>query len=69
MSTVLQDIVEKKHYSFINGEGVTWQEAIRLSALPMVADGSVAEDYYKQIVACCEKYGPYFVFEHNIQIE
>jgi len=66
MSTVLQDIVERKHYSFIDGEGVTWQEAVRLSALPLVADGTVDEDYYKQIVACIEKYGPYVVFEHNI---
>ena len=66
MGTVLQDIVEKKHYSFIDGEGVTWQEAVRLSALPLVNDGSVSEDYYKQIVACIEKYGPYVVFDHNV---
>ena len=39
MSTVLQTIVEKKHYRFIDGEGVTWQEAVRLSAEPLVADG------------------------------
>jgi PTS system ascorbate-specific IIA component len=66
MSTVLQTIVEKKHYRFIDGEGVTWQEAIRLSAESLVADGSVDADYYKQIVACVEKYGPYVVFEHNV---
>ena len=66
MSTVLQTIVEKKHYRFIDGEGVTWQEAIRLSAEPLVADGSVDADYYKQIVACVEKYGPYVVFEHHV---
>ena len=52
MSTVLQTIVEKKHYRFIDGEGVTWQEAIRLSAEPLVADGSVDADYYKQIKDC-----------------
>ena len=66
MGSVLQDIVEKKHYSFISGEGITWQEAVRLSALPLVADGSVSEDYYKQIVACIKKYGPYVVFDHNV---
>ena len=66
MGTVLQDIVEKKHYRFIDGEGVTWQEAVRLSAETMVADGTVSEDYYKQIVACIEKYGPYVVFDHNV---
>ena len=66
MGTVLQDIVEKKHYLFIDGEGVTWQEAVRLSALSLVADGSVSENYYKQIVECIEKYGPYVVFDHNV---
>lgn len=66
MSTVLQTIVEKKHYRFIDGEGIGWQEAVRLSAESLVADGSVSEDYYKQIIACIEKYGPYVVFEHNV---
>lgn len=66
MSNLLDTIVEEKHYSFINGKDVTWQEAVRLSTLPLVADGSVSDDYYKQIVACIEKFGPYVVFEHNI---
>jgi PTS system ascorbate-specific IIA component len=66
MSNVLERIVEKKHYSFIDGKGVTWQEAVRLSALPLVEDGSVDGEYYKQIVACIEKHGPYIVLEHNI---
>ena len=63
---VLEKIVENGNYSFIDGEGVTWQEAVRLSTLPMVKSGTVSEDYYKQIVDCIEKYGPYVVFEHNI---
>jgi PTS system ascorbate-specific IIA component len=65
-ATVLQTIVEKKHYRFIDGEGVDWKEAVRLSAESLVADGTVSEDYYKQIVACIEKYGPYVVFDHNV---
>lgn len=66
MASVLQKIVEQKHYRFIDGEGVTWQEAVRLSAESLVADGTVSADYYKQIVACIEKYGPYVVFDHNV---
>ena len=66
MASVLQTIVEKKHYCFIDGEGVDWREAVRLSAESLVADGTVSGDYYKQIVACIEKYGPYMVFDHNI---
>ena len=56
--SVLKDIVEKKHYRFIDGEGVTWQEGVRLSAESLVADGTVSPDYYKQIIACIEKYLP-----------
>ena len=41
MSNVLERIVEKKHYSFIDGKGISWQEAVRLSALPLVEEGSV----------------------------
>ena len=66
MASVLQKIVEKKHYRFIDGEGVTWQEAVRLSTESLVEDGSVDAEYYKQIVACIEKYGPYVVFDHNV---
>jgi hypothetical protein len=40
--SVLKDIVEKKHYRFIDGEGVTWQEGVRLSAESLVADGTVS---------------------------
>jgi len=65
MATVLQEIVEKKHYKFIDQE-VTWQEAVRLSTESLIADGTVEANYYEQIVACIEKYGPYVVFEHNV---
>lgn len=63
--SVLSEIVEKKHYKFID-EKVTWQEAVRLSAESLVADGSTDEDYYEQIVNCITKHGPYVVFDHYI---
>ena len=65
MASVLQTIVEKKHYKFVDSVE-SWQEGVRLSAESLVADGSVDADYYKQIVACIEKYGPYVVFEHSV---
>lgn len=65
MATVLQTIVEKKHYRFIDQE-VSWQEAVRLSAESLVEDGSVDADYYEQIVRCIEKFGPYVVFDHYV---
>ena len=65
MASVLQTIVEKKHYKFVDSVE-SWQEGVRLSAESLVADGSVDADYYKQIVACIEKFGPYVVFEHDV---
>ena len=65
MASVLQTIVEKKHYKFVDSVE-SWQEGVRLSAESLVADGSVDADYYKQIVACIEKYGPSVVFEHYV---
>ena len=65
MASVLQTVVEKKHYKFVDSVE-SWQEAVRLSAESLVADGSVDADYYKQIVACIEKYGPYVVFDHYV---
>ena len=65
MASVLQTIVEKKHYKFVDSVE-SWQEGVRLSAESLVADGSVDADYYKQIVACIEKFGPYVVFEHYV---
>ena len=65
MASVLQTIVEKKHYKFVDSVE-SWQEGVRLSAESLVADGSVDADYYKQIVACIEKFGAYVVFEHYV---
>ena len=65
MASVLQTIVEKKHYAFVDKLD-SWQQGVELSAKSLVADGSVDEDYYKQIVDCIEKYGPYVVFDHYV---
>ena len=65
MASVLQTIVEKKHYKFVDRLD-SWQQGVELSTQSLVADGSVDEDYYKQIVSCIEKYGPYVVFDHYV---
>lgn len=65
MATVLETIVKKKHYKFVDSVA-SWQEAVRLSTESLIADGSVAADYYEQIVRCIEKYGPYIVFEDYV---
>ena len=63
--TILQKIVERGHYKFVDRVD-SWQEAVRLSAQSLVDTGYVSENYYKQIVDCIEKYGPYVVFDHDI---
>lgn len=65
MPTLLQKIVARKHYQFLDKVD-SWQEAVKISTRPLVADGSVAPNYYEQIVACITKYGPYMVYEGDV---
>ena len=63
--TILQKIVERGHYMFVDHVD-SWQEGVRLSTESLVKTGYVSENYYQQIVDCIEKYGPYVVFDHLI---
>jgi len=63
--TILQKIVERGHYKFVDRVD-SWQEGVRLSTESLVKTGYVSENYYKQIVDCIEKYGPYVVFDHYV---
>lgn len=55
---LLRDIVERKHFSFIDS-APDWRDAIRQSCKPLEADGTVTEGYASEIIACVEKHGPY----------
>ena len=63
--SILQKIVERGHYKFLDRVD-SWQEAVRISTESLVKTGYVSENYYKQIVDCIEKYGPYVVFDHYV---
>ncbi|MBR0280613.1 MAG: PTS sugar transporter subunit IIA [Oscillibacter sp.] len=63
--TILQKIVERGHYKFVDSVP-SWQEGVRISTESLVKTGYVEPDYYKQIVACIEKYGPYMVYDHEV---
>ena len=65
MATLLQKIVERGHYKFVDSVD-SWQEAVKLSTESMVKTGYVSEDYYQQIVDCITKYGPYVVYDHYV---
>ena len=63
--TILQKIVERGHYLFVDKVD-SWQEAVRMSCLSLARTGYVSDNYYQQIVDCIEKYGPYVVFDHYV---
>lgn len=65
MESVLKKIVERGHYKFVDSVP-SWQEAVKLSTESLVETGYVDPDYYKQIVDCIEKFGPYMVFDHYV---
>lgn len=65
METLLQQIVASGRYGFAD-RADSWQEAVRLGAEPLVRTGCADENYYRQIVACMEEFGPYAVFDHLV---
>lgn len=62
---LLSKLVERGHVKFVDRVD-SWQEAVKLSTESLVKTGYVGEDYYKQIVDCIEKNGPYVVFDHYV---
>lgn len=65
MATILQKIVERGHFKFVDSVD-SWQEAVKLSTESLVKTGYVSEDYYQQIVDCISTYGPYVVYDHYV---
>lgn len=57
---LLKEIVERNRCAFFD-RAVDWEEAIGLGCLPLVADGTVGENYAREIVECVKKHGPYIV--------
>ena len=58
---LLRELYEQGHCLFVDSVP-SWQEAIRMSCVPLVKDGSVEPDYADAIISCVEEYGPYIVF-------
>ncbi|MGN1381760.1 MAG: PTS sugar transporter subunit IIA [Eubacterium sp.] len=57
---MLKEFVEQKHCNFYD-EAADWQDAIRKCCEPLLADGTVTEQYPEDIIASVKKYGPYFI--------
>ena len=57
---LLKEIYDQKHYCFAKGP-FTWQDSIRESVKPLVADGTADAIYAEEIIQCVEKHGPYII--------
>ena len=57
---LLKDIVEANHYSFVDSFD-SWQDSIYGAAQPMVADGTLDNQYLDKIIENVNTYGPYFI--------
>lgn len=62
---LLRELVEKKRVCFHKGFD-TWEEAVTASCQPLLADGSIEQEYIDAVIGCVKKYGPYIVFAPNI---
>lgn len=43
-----------------------WEEAVAASCAPLLADGSIEQEYVDSVIECVHMYGPYIVFAPNI---
>lgn len=62
---LLKELVEKKRVCF-HKEFQGWEEAVQASCEPLIADGSVTQDYVDAVIGCVKKYGPYIVLTPHI---
>lgn len=49
----------KNHIQLVSGEGMSWQDAIKKSAEPLLRDGLIQEQYVDDVIKVCEEKGPY----------
>ena len=57
---ILKDFVEQGRCLFAP-RTADWEEAIRMGCAPLVAEGTVEEDYADQLIDSVRKHGPYIV--------
>ena len=64
---MFKEIVEKKHFSFHEGFD-DWRDAVRAACAPLLADGTIEQEYPEIIIQKVEELGPYIVIAPNICI-
>ncbi|MBD1382868.1 BglG family transcription antiterminator [Metabacillus arenae] len=64
---MLHEILTKETIQFVD-KVENWQEAIRLSAEPLLTNGSIRKDYVDAMILNIEKLGPYVVIAPKIAL-
>jgi len=52
----------------LNVEASDWEDAIRKSAHPLLAEGKISETYIEKIIASNRENGPYFVLAKHVAL-
>ena len=64
---MFQELISRKRVVFAE-EFVSWEEAVRAAAEPLIRDRAIEEDYVTAIIASINKYGPYIVIAPGIAL-
>lgn len=64
---LLREFAEKNRCNFIESAG-SWEEAIRISCGPLVAEGILDDSYAEDIIETIRKTGPYIVIIPGVAI-
>lgn len=64
---MIKDFVEKNRICFHEGFD-TWEQSVAAACQPLIADGSISEEYIESIISSVNKFGPYVVIAPNICI-
>jgi PTS system ascorbate-specific IIA component len=56
---MVMGVFTKQHVQLADGASLSWQEAIQLSAAPLLAEGMIQQAYIDTVLQVCREKGPY----------
>jgi len=65
MSTALTDLITDDRV-VIHRDVATWQQAIAAVAEPLLADGSITDEYVEAMIDAVHRFGPYIVLSPHL---
>lgn len=64
---MLLDLLNQETIS-INHDNLNWQEAIRVSAQPLLVSGAINKDYVTAMIESVNKFGPYIIIAPKVAL-